>query len=174
LKSITISNAVTDIGSHAFYGCSSLTSITIPDLVNSIGEYAFVDCIGLDSLTIGANVSAIGKSAFTRCDNLVSIVARMKEPFYIPSNQFPDVVFNNATLSVPKGTKGLYQTTDYWSKFRLIEELSDEETGIGKMEEHNVALSDYYLPNGQRSITPSKGMNIVRMQDGSTRKIIFK
>lgn len=174
LKSITISNAVRDIGSHAFYGCSSLASITIPDLVNSIGEYAFVDCICLDSLTIGANVSAIGKGAFTRCDNLVSIVARMKEPFYIASNQFPDVVFNNAKLSVPKGTKELYQTTDYWSKFRLIEELSDEETGIGKMEMHDVASSYYYLPNGQRSITPSKGINIVRMQDGSTRKIIFK
>ena len=41
IKTVTIGNSVTSIGSNAFYGCTSLTSVTIPDSVTSIGDYAF-------------------------------------------------------------------------------------------------------------------------------------
>ena len=52
IKSITIPNSVTSIGSYAFSGCASLTSVTIPNSVTSIGGYAFEDCAGLTSLTM--------------------------------------------------------------------------------------------------------------------------
>ena len=46
---VTIPDSVTEIGSYAFYGCTSLTSITIPDSVTVIGDGAFENC---ESLTI--------------------------------------------------------------------------------------------------------------------------
>ena len=73
IKSVTIGNGVTSIGSYAFYGCSGLTSITIPDSVTDIGWYAFEDCSGLTSVTIGNGVTSIGGFAFYYCSGLTSI-----------------------------------------------------------------------------------------------------
>lgn len=50
LKSITIPNSVTSIGTGAFFGCSSLESITIPDSVTLIGSDAFAACSNLDKV----------------------------------------------------------------------------------------------------------------------------
>lgn len=50
IKSITIPNSVTSIGSYAFSGCSSLTSITIPNSVTSIGGGAFKSCSSMKTV----------------------------------------------------------------------------------------------------------------------------
>jgi len=63
----------TEIGTYAFYSCTSLTSITIPDTVTSIGLGAFQSCTGLTSITIPNSVTSIGDSAFDRCTSLTSI-----------------------------------------------------------------------------------------------------
>ena len=70
---MTISDAVTSIGSFAFSNCSGLTSITIPDSVTSIGSYAFKDCSGLTSITIPDSVTSIGSFAFIGCSELTNI-----------------------------------------------------------------------------------------------------
>ena len=72
-KNTVIPNSVTGIGSHAFYGCSSLTSVTIPNSVTSIGEYAFCNCSGLTSVTIPNSVTSIGNYAFAGCTGLTSV-----------------------------------------------------------------------------------------------------
>ena len=73
LKSVTIGNSVTSIGNYAFYGCRSLTSITIPDSVTSIGNSAFSSCRSLTSVTIGNSVTSIGNRAFEYCSSLTSV-----------------------------------------------------------------------------------------------------
>ena len=65
IKSITIPDSVTSIGSGAFSWCSSLTDITIPDSATSIGSGAFEHCISLTSVAIGNGVTSIGDRAFT-------------------------------------------------------------------------------------------------------------
>ncbi|MBD5257042.1 MAG: leucine-rich repeat protein [Bacteroides sp.] len=73
LKSVTIGNSVTEIGYHAFYGCSGLTSIIIPNSVTEIGQYAFCGCTDLTSVTIPNSVTEIGQYAFCGCKGLTSI-----------------------------------------------------------------------------------------------------
>lgn len=67
----TIPNSVTEIGSYAFEGCSSLTSITMPDSVTIIGDMAFVGCESLSSITIPDSVTSIGWYAFFGCKKLI-------------------------------------------------------------------------------------------------------
>ena len=54
-----IPNSVTNIGTSAFYKCSSLTSITIPSGVTSIGNYTFFCCSSLKSITIPEKVTSM-------------------------------------------------------------------------------------------------------------------
>lgn len=73
IKTVTIGNSVTSIGSSAFFDCSSLTSITIPDSVTAIGSEAFSYCTSLTSATMGADITTIGDYAFSNCTSLTSI-----------------------------------------------------------------------------------------------------
>ena len=73
LESITIPDGVTSIGDYAFYNCGSLKTITIPDGVTRIGDRAFGSCSKLTNITIPDGVTSIGYEAFSNCDSLTSI-----------------------------------------------------------------------------------------------------
>ena len=73
IKSVTIPDSVTSIGSYAFKNCSGLTAVTIPDSVTSIGSGAFDDCSGLTTVTIGNGVTSIGWYAFYDCSGLTAV-----------------------------------------------------------------------------------------------------
>ena len=72
----------------AFENCSGLRSITIPDRVTEIGSRAFSGCINLKSITIPNSVTYLGDSVFYYCENLTSVVIPdsitniYKETFY--------------------------------------------------------------------------------------------
>lgn len=73
LTDIIIPDSVTIIGDDAFSWCSSLTDITIPDSITSIGTCVFSGCSSLESITIPDSVTSIGYSAFSDCSSLKSI-----------------------------------------------------------------------------------------------------
>ncbi len=57
LQKITIGSSVSEVGSYAFYGCSSLTKVVIPN-VPTYGQNVFSGCVSLESLTVKDFVSA--------------------------------------------------------------------------------------------------------------------
>ncbi len=73
IKSITIADTITSIGSNTFYDFYQLFEIIIPDSVTSIGSSAFYACENLTSITIPDSVTSIDSLAFTHCNNLASI-----------------------------------------------------------------------------------------------------
>ena len=93
IKSVTIPNTVTTIGTDAFSGCSALASVTIPDTVTSIGQRAFkgtaitavtipssvqtldrvfIDCAALTNVTLNEGLKIIDW-CFIGCDKLTNI-----------------------------------------------------------------------------------------------------
>ena len=73
IKTVVIEEVVTNIGSYAFYVCSSLSNIEIPSSVTSIGESAFDGCSSLSKIEIPSSVTSIGSSAFSGCSSLSEI-----------------------------------------------------------------------------------------------------
>ena len=90
--------------------------------MKTIGEHAFSGCSSLTSITIGSEVKSIAESAFEECHNLSSVISKMEYPCTISIFCFPDNVFNNSTLYIPKGTMERYKMKDYWNKFENIVE----------------------------------------------------
>ncbi|MBI4856634.1 MAG: leucine-rich repeat protein [Acetobacterium woodii] len=68
LKTVTIPDTVTSIGANAFYQ-SGLTGVAIPEAVTSIGADAFYECLSLTTVTFTGtpNLVTIGDRAFRGC-----------------------------------------------------------------------------------------------------------
>jgi len=63
IKTVSISQGITSIGSSAFVMCANLTSVSIPSSVKTIGDGAFT-YTGLKTVTIPSSVTSIGYAAF--------------------------------------------------------------------------------------------------------------
>ena len=176
LTSVTIGSGVTSIGKSAFWGCFGLTSVTIPNSVTAIDSQAFSSS-GLTSVTIGSGVTSIGKSAFYG-NKIAIVISKIETPFAIngKSSSYPIFstdTFMNADLFVPVGTIDKYKTTEGWKDFIWITEGIPSGIEGVKTDDDKTEVSRYTL-DGKKLSEPQKGINIIKMNDGTTRKEIVK
>lgn len=171
LTNVTIPNSVTIIGNSAFYGCIGLTSAIIGNSVTNIGSRAFYGCRGLTSITIPNSVMTIGNGAFSGWD-LPVVISKIDYPFTIGAMTFSDDTFFNATLYVPFGTINIYKRIDGWKKFVCIQE--GEPSGISNVETERAKEKRRYTLNGRAVKGSHKGINIIQMNNGTTKKVVVK
>ena len=172
LTSLDIPSGVTEIGESTFSGCSGLTGLDIPSGVTEIGSSAFEGCSGLTSLDIPSGVTEIGRSAFSGCSGLTSIYVYAGKLPKMGSGVFNGCDSKKCIVYVPKGGYD-----DYWlSEFGYFENIVEfAATGIDKVTTSTDAkeLSRYSV-NGQRLSAPAKGLNIVKYNDGSVKKVVVQ
>ena len=175
LTSITIPKYVTTIGPGAFGACTSLTSITIPEGVTSLESAAFSGCRSLTSITIPSTVTRIGMGVFGFMD-LEYVVSLIQDPFDLSNDwivpQFTANTFENATLYVPAGTINKYKTKNGWKDFVNIKEGLP--AGIKASEIKGSNEVKRYDLSGRTVKHSSRGVNIIQMDDGTTKKVLVK
>ena len=85
-----------------------------------------------------------------------------------------DAFYTLCTLKVPKGSKDAYSQADGWKDFvNNIEEV--DVTGIEAVAAESMSnseITDIYDLNGSRRDALQPGVNIVKMSDGTKRKVI--
>ena len=98
----------------------------------------------------------------------------MKIPAKISYDTFDTETVQHATLYVPQGCFEKYEAADYWSEFYDIIEM-DTQTGIDSVTASDAAkeVSRYGI-NGQLLNGPTKGVNIVKYSDGTTKRVMVK
>ena len=134
----------------------------------------------MTSVTIGNSVTSIGEGAFFHCKGLTSVISLIEEPFEITDDVFKNDNedtygwdFTSATLYVPAGTKSKYESTPAWNMFKNIVE-SIENAVKSAETDAKAEETERYNVSGQRISSPQKGLNIVKMSDGTTRKVMCK
>ncbi len=70
---IVITDGITEIPSHAFYGMHKVTEVSIPDSVVKVGRVAFWDCFSLRTVTIPPKVKELEHGVFFFCTSLRSV-----------------------------------------------------------------------------------------------------
>ena len=139
----------------------------------TIGNSAFQNC-GLTSVTIPYSVTSIGWRSFNY-ESLKEIICLPVVPPLIHLSQYSwDVTapeaYSNCVLYVPRGCYSSYYNSD-WKIFNIIERNM---TVLEALSKGMVKEGARYDMNGVRLKTLHKGLNILRMSDGTTKKIMVR
>ena len=151
LKTLTIGSSVTNIGDHAFYGCSGLTAVEIPNSVTSIGNSAFSGCSGLTAVEIPSSVTSIGERAFSGCSSLTAVE--------IPNSvtSIGELAFYGCSgltaVEIPSSVTSIGEWAFYGCSSLTAVEIPNSVTSIGNSAfEDCIGLTAVEIPNSVTSI----------------------
>lgn len=165
LKNLVIGNGITTIGDYFFSGLPELTDLTIGSSVTTIGNGAFTGLPQLKNITNLSTVpQPIAGSVFARNNTGLNQNSGSRRAIF-------DGNYDQYTLHVKEGCKAAYQADPFWGQFTNI--VEDAATGIKTTVYNSAKEIGRYTLNGQRS-NGQRGITIVQMSDGTTRKIIVK
>lgn len=172
LADITIGNSVTEIGTLAFYNCTNLINVTLGNSIKKINSSAFENCSSLTTITLPCTVTSIGSSAFYGCSGLSTLYSLNTTPPSIKG--FENDHYLNLNVYVPQEALEAYQNADGWMNFWNLH-------GFVSTEIKNVVpnISDIkeikrYDAAGRESGSNHKGLTIIKMSDGTTKKVMVK
>lgn len=78
LETVVIDARITEVANGLFYECPVLKSVSLPSSVTTIKTMAFYECVSLETVNIPPAVQRIEVSAFYNCKSLKSIVLHDK------------------------------------------------------------------------------------------------
>ena len=108
--------------------------------------------------------------------DLEYVVSQIEDPFALDDDwffpTFSSSTYENAILYVPAGTIDKYKATIGWRKFAHIEEGSP--TGIKASEIKGSNEVKRYDLSGRAAKNSSRGVNIIKLDDGTTKKVLVK
>lgn len=146
LSKLIFRNGNKTISRDSFYGCTSLTMIDFCEGDLTIGSYVqyaehgtFENCTNLQALVFPNNYSvSIESGSFKNCKQIKNIYSKATYPSGISENAFEGITFLTATLYVPVGAKGMYETTKGWNQFSQIIETDNFDVSSDM---HTIGLS---------------------------------
>lgn len=165
-------NAIIETSTDALVlGCKKTI---VPEDVKTIAPYAFAGCTGLTSVNIPEGVTSVGQSAFTGCSGLTEVFCYAQSVPDTEAYVFNGVPTASATLYVPFVALDAYKATAPWNKFGTIEVIPGDNTPVSPIHDANGRILESYDLNGQKQSQLHKGLNIVRMNDGTVKKVMIK
>lgn len=172
---------VTSIADGAFQNNTNITSVTISETVTKIGADAFGGCNKLSSIILGKAVSHIGSKAFanltsaaqTRGENNLKVSCLAENVPTTSSDAFENTSISSATLLVYDNSVALYKASAPWNGFGAIMGF-EEVAGIDGVMLDNNGKAKMFSIDGKPLNELQKGLNIIQISDGKTRKIIVK
>jgi hypothetical protein len=199
LATVVIPNSVKAIGSHAFANCMSLYSVTslinIPFKLNeTVFEYTGYEydkdiMYNIAKLYVPTGRSAVyGKTTgwMKFGNNIVEIDTKFKLIYVVDGAEYKtyEIQATEVVTPEPDPFKEGYIFSG-WSEIPSIMPAHDvivygtftvdpEYAGVETIESNGATPKSYYTIDGNRHESQQKGLNIIRMSDGTIKKVMMK
>ena len=172
LKSAVISNKETVLPNNIFYGCTNLSNVILDDNTEIIGNLSLCGCSSIKNFVIGPKVTEIGEEAFSGCAALTKLVCLAENAPVCRTSALDGINKFNCTLYVPETSINYYKAAEQWKDFWYIQGY--DPTNINMNTIVPCQQFYYYDLNGSRLLRPTKGINILKYDNGKTKKILVK
>jgi len=151
-----------------------IKDLVIPETITSINDYAFNGCSKLTSVTIPNSVTSIGTYALSFYDDFTDLYCYAEQ---VPSTKkyaFSNSICEYATLHVPANSIEAYKNAEQWRNFGNIVALTDPSGIESTTATQQPTVVECYTIDGKHINQPQRGLNIIKMNDGTTRKVVVK
>lgn len=129
----------------------------------------------MNTFIVGTNVASIGQNAFSGCTTLTKLISLATNPPACGTNALNDINKWDCTLTIPENTLAKYQAADQWKDFFFIEEKDLSGINTITMDDGTeMEIKDTYDINGKKTTGLQRGLNIVKLKDGTIRKVVIK
>ena len=174
LKYVQIGKGITTLEKDLFNSCESLSSVELSEGLTAVKAFVFENCSSLKTVTFPSTLTALSNStSFGWSPESLYFLGTQPatgerstdEPFY--------GLYDKTKVYVPESAFDDYKQSTVFEKF--FEEdnlLTFETTGINTVKDSRIVPVMWFDLSGRQLSAPQKGMNIVKMSDGSTRKIM--
>ena len=158
---VKIEEGVKYIGEPDEWARMRSADITVPEIY-------FGDRV--ESISLPATLEAVyGYGMFSYC-RLKECRVYNPSPIVLEENTFP-YDLSGVTLYVPEGSLEAYKNAVEWSRFGHIEEF-DASAINGLPAAQEVKEVGRYTLDGRKITQPERGINLIKMSDGTTRKVV--
>lgn len=174
-SNIIIKDGTISISGLAFQDTENLKTVVIPGSVIYIGERAF------DKLTYQGGTKECGLTdVYCYATDAPELGMTLPNDYGLwPRTAFPlQHIYQNTTLHVPSASVEKYKET-IWMYFKDIVALTDDDpkpaTGINSLtNSESSTVHKSYTIDGKLTEKPQRGLNIIRLTDGSTKKVVLQ
>ena len=186
LKKVEVnSNEVVSRDGEQFYTLTSCFGNQVEEYflgedVRKIAYIAFAESAKLTTVTLPSNLTCVEDSAFRGCSSLKDMYCYAAQVPQTGKEIFYSSNYTNATLHVPATAIDAYKSAEQWKNFGNIVALTDEDpkpaaTGIAAPAATQIPIVvGRYTIDGKRISEPQRGLNILKMSDGTTKKVLVK
>jgi hypothetical protein len=140
--------------------------------VTAIGHSAFSKNTKLKSIIIPEGITSIEYAAFYNCSHIVSITSYATQVPVCLQSAFGSGTKSETIVYVPKETIDAYKTADGWKDFSVFKGI--DPTGICSVNASEAVEVMRYTSDGQIITAPQYGINIVKMNNGTVKKVLVK
>lgn len=121
-------------------------------------------------MTIGKGLLEVPD--LSRHSNLTSLILNSNVP--PKAYGFSNAQYLNLNVYIPKGALAAYQSADVWKNFWNLQEMETTDISNTITNKQPAKELKYYDAAGREINGARKGLNIIKMSDGTTRKVIVK
>lgn len=174
ITSIDLPYTLKSIGSSCFY-YTDLTKITIPEGITRLENSTFGACASLESVVLPSTLKYIGKNIFAVYNSsLTDISIYATEVPECDADAF-STFDNSVTLHVMGNAKQKYEADSVFGSGifdSIVGDLTPTNVTNAQQNATNVVEVGIYNTNGVRLQHKVRGLNIIKMSDGSVRKVM--